>query len=120
MVLMVMVMVMVVMVLMVMVVLVMVVMLMAVFMVVLMHMVMVPVQAFLLLPVDKNRHMRALNAAFFHSLRAIFRFGKAQRIQPRHELLRLRQQFQQRCGQHIARSAHIAFQIECLHACIPF
>ena len=61
------------------------------------------------------RNVRPHNAAFFRALSLDPHAGQAERIHAAQKVLRIGMQLEQRCHQHVARRAHIAFQIECFH-----
>ena len=70
-------------------------------------MVMVVVQGMVLLfPVDQHGHMAARDAALLGLFQLIFHPGDAQGVQFLHEPRRVRQQLDERRGEHIPRRAH--------------
>ncbi len=75
--------------------------------------------AFLLLPVDGDRHMGAGDAALYRGLGGELHPGDAQAVHAPDKLLRLGMKLQQGGGQHVAGSAHVAFQIQCFHNDAP-
>ena len=62
--------------------------------------------------VNQNRHMRSANPAFHGILPAVLYIGKAQPVQLRHKVFRIREQFQQSRREHIPRRTHGAVQIQ--------
>ena len=80
----------------------------------------VHILAFLLLPVDGDRHMGAGDAALYRGLGGELHPGDAQAVHAPDKLLRLGMKLQQSGGQHIAGSAHVAFQIQCFHNDAPY
>ena len=67
------------------------------------------------LSVDFHRHLQPRNAAFFARNRGNVQAFDAEVIHCFKILLRCRADAEQRCIEHIARSAHIAFEIQCFH-----
>lgn len=60
--------------------------------------------------------MQALHAALFPLLGTHRNAGDRVHHPQKFLLAPGGQEIQQRCGQHVARSAHIAFQVQCFHA----
>ena len=60
-------------------------------------------------------HMCPDDTAFFSFFPPEFHSGNTKRIQFLRKGVRVRQEFKQRCCQHIAGSTHSAVQIQCLH-----
>ena len=63
-----------------------------------------------------HRNVRAQHAAFFRALRLHPHAGQAERVHAPEKALRVGMELEQRRHEHIARRAHVAFQIECFHA----
>ena len=66
--------------------------------------------------VDFHGDMRAGDPAFYGSGFLVNHAGNIQSVQFLKERVRIGHQFKKRCGQHIARGAHTAFDVECFHS----
>jgi hypothetical protein len=73
------------------------------------------VLAFLLLPMNGDGHMGAVNTAFRSGLGGELHPRDVQVIHPLDKPLRIWMELQQRSGEHIPRRAHITFKIKCFH-----
>lgn len=67
------------------------------------------IMAFFLFPMNRNRHMCTIDAAFGCRMRLKIHTGDMQSIHTLHELFRMGMKFQQCRCKHIACGAHIAF-----------
>ena len=67
------------------------------------------IMAFFLFPMNRNRHMCTIDAAFGCRMRLKIHTGNVQSIHTLHELFRMGMKFQQCRCKHIACGAHIAF-----------
>ena len=65
--------------------------------------------------VDQNGHVGAPDAAFDGAPGLIDHAGEAQTIESGQKAVPVRHQFQQGCGEHIARSAHAAVNVKGFH-----
>ena len=92
---------------------------MAMVMVVHMRMAGAAVDALLLLAVHGHRQVRAADAALLRRLPAERHPRNAQPVQLLYEGIGVGQQLEQRAGQHIARRAHAAVQIQYFHGSRP-
>ena len=66
-----------------------------------------------------HAEVRAGDAALLRAFGGHGHAGDAQRVEALDEPFRLRQQLQQRCGEHVPRRAHAEVKIQCFHAFLP-
>ena len=89
-------------------------------MIVMMRRLMADIVGMLLFAIHGDDHVGAGDAALLGALARETDAGQPKPVHPLDEGVGIGDEFQQRGHEHIARRAHIAFEIQRLHSAIPF